>query len=125
MRRGLGRRLLRLHELTTRDSYRQRAERTLKYFNRMLSSSLSVMMLALDYWLDTPKEVVIVSKRSNAEAEPLLASLRGVFLPNRIPRSDDPARGNERGEQFAKDLFVLARRAIGWRLVKGGDAAGE
>ncbi len=79
--------LLRLHEFTSGDRYRQRAERALRAFrDAMMESllSLSEMLLALDFRYDTPKEIVIVTPNSPAEAEPLLASLRATFLPNRI-----------------------------------------
>jgi uncharacterized protein YyaL (SSP411 family) len=79
--------LLRLHELTTNDRYRQRAEATLRSFGAMLSrapAALSQMLLAVDFQLDTPKEVVIVAPTAREEAEPLLAELRGTFVPNRV-----------------------------------------
>jgi hypothetical protein len=79
--------LLRLHELTTADRYRQRAERTLGAFGATLGRApvaLSEMLLALDYHLDTPKEIVIVTAGSREEAAPFLTELRGRFVPNRI-----------------------------------------
>ncbi len=39
---------------------------------------------ALDYHLDTPKEIVIVTANSREEAAPFLAELRRRFVPNRI-----------------------------------------
>ena len=47
-------------------------------------AALSEMLLALDFKLDVPKEIVIVTPRSRSEAEPLLAELRTTFLPNRV-----------------------------------------
>ncbi len=79
--------LLRLHELTTEDRYRQRAERTLEAFGdrgAQAPAALSEMLLAIDFRLDTPKEVVIVAPTSRKEAEPLLARLRSTFVPNRV-----------------------------------------
>lgn len=79
--------LLRLHELTTDDRYRIRAERTLLAFGARLArdpAALSEMLLAADFHLDTPKEVVIVTPLSRQEAAPLLAKLRSTFLPNRV-----------------------------------------
>ncbi len=79
--------LLRLSELTTHDRYRQRAERTLRTFNERLSkapAALSEMLLALDFYLDTPKEIVLVTPSNHGEAEPFLAKLRSTFLPNRV-----------------------------------------
>jgi len=79
--------LLRLHEFTTEDRYRQRAERTLQAVGERMEqapASLSEMLLASDFHLDTPKEIVIVTPTSRAEAEPLLEKLRSTFLPNRV-----------------------------------------
>src|SRR5262249_53044217 len=78
--------LLRLHELTTDDRYRRRAERLLRAFSGTLSqspSALAEMLLAVDFHEDTPKEVVIVTPSSIGEAEPFLARLRAAFVPNR------------------------------------------
>ena len=79
--------LLRLHELTTQDRYRRRAERTLRAFGERLSqapAALSEMLLAADFHLDTPREVVIVTPTAREEAEPFLARLRSTFLPNSV-----------------------------------------
>jgi len=79
--------LLRLHELTTRESYRARAERCLASAGQVLASSptsLSEMLLALDFTSEVPKEIVIVTPHDRDEAEPFLAKLREVFLPNRV-----------------------------------------
>jgi hypothetical protein len=79
--------LMRLHELTTEDRYRQRAERTLRAFGSRLAqapAALSEMLLASDFHLDTPKELVIITPGSRNEAEPLLAKLRSTFVPNRV-----------------------------------------
>jgi uncharacterized protein YyaL (SSP411 family) len=79
--------LLRLHEFTTEDRYRVRAEKTLQAFGEILKqapAAVSELLLAVDYHLDTPKEIVIVTPKSRAEAEPFLAKLGTTFLPNRI-----------------------------------------
>ena len=79
--------LLRLHEFTTKDSYRQRWGKTIGAFNQVLSkapTAMSEMLLAVDFYLCTPKEVVIVAPASRGDAEVLLAQLRSTFLPNRI-----------------------------------------
>ena len=79
--------LLRLHEFTTDDTYRQRAEGTLRAFGTPLAQSpvaMSEMLLAVDFRLDTPKEIIIVTPDARAAAEPFLDELRTTFLPNRI-----------------------------------------
>jgi uncharacterized protein YyaL (SSP411 family) len=90
--------LLRLNEFTTNDRYRQRGERTMEAFGDVLErapAALSEMLLAMDFHLCTPKEVVIIATGSRASAEPLLAEFRSTFLPNRIlavvPEGDELA----------------------------------
>jgi len=80
--------LLRLAEFTTNDSYRKRAEKALKSFSGALGAeptSLSEMLLSVDFYLDTPKEIIIVAPKGNKEsASSLLKVFRDQFLPNRI-----------------------------------------
>jgi uncharacterized protein YyaL (SSP411 family) len=79
--------LLRLAEFTSDDRYRKRAEGTLRAFAGTLATSptaLSVLLLAVDFHLSAPKEIVIVTNGRRSEAEPLLAKLRTTYLPNRI-----------------------------------------
>ena len=78
--------LLRLHELTTRDRYRQRAERAMgaSGFLSRAPMAVSEMLLAVDFHTDSPKEIVIVAPAGPEQAEPFLVRLRGVFLPNRV-----------------------------------------
>ena len=80
--------LLRLAEFTTKESYRNRAEKALTSFSRILTSTpaaLSEMLLAVDFFLDTPKEIIIVTPEDKKEeAESFLVAFRKQFLPNRI-----------------------------------------
>jgi uncharacterized protein YyaL (SSP411 family) len=81
--------LLRLHEFTTDPRYRTRAENALRYAAPTLMSnpiSLSEMLLALDFLLDRPKQVVVIIPRGagKEQAAPLLSAFRGRFVPNRI-----------------------------------------
>ncbi|MBI4848211.1 MAG: thioredoxin domain-containing protein [Nitrospirae bacterium] len=80
--------LLRLQEFTTDDEYRKRAEKALKAFSGTLQSSpmaLSEMLLAVDFHLDKPKEIIIVSpKGKKSDSEVLISQFRKEFLPNRI-----------------------------------------
>lgn len=78
--------LLRLHEFTTNDDYRKRAEKTLKAFSLTLRKNpiaLSEMLLALNFHLDKPFEIIIV-KASNTTDKIFRPILRKTFLPNKI-----------------------------------------
>ncbi len=77
--------LLRLYELTTNEGYLQMAEKSLKAFGTYLErASIAVprMMGALDFYLDSPKEIVLVSKGGKADFSPFLGELAARYLPN-------------------------------------------
>ncbi|HEY3124303.1 MAG TPA: thioredoxin domain-containing protein, partial [Thermoanaerobaculia bacterium] len=79
--------LLRLSELTANEAYRKRGERAFTALGGALQNSpaaVSEALLALDFFLDSAKEIVIVTRYSRAEAEPLLARLRTAYVPNRV-----------------------------------------
>jgi hypothetical protein len=79
--------LVRLHDFTADDRYRARAERGFEAFASALTNmptAVSEMLLALDYRLDTPKEVIIVTPTTRREADPFLTRLSAIFLPNRV-----------------------------------------
>ncbi len=79
--------LLRLSEFTGDDGYRRRAARAMQSVGGKLErtpQALSEMLLAVDFMLDRPKQVIIVTPRSREQAEPLLARLRATYLPNAI-----------------------------------------
>jgi uncharacterized protein YyaL (SSP411 family) len=78
---------LRLGEMTGDDRFRVIAERALAAFSPQLTErplALSEMLLALDFWTDTPREVVVVWPGAAPEAGPLLEVVRKTFLPNKV-----------------------------------------
>ena len=79
--------LLRLYSLTTDEDYRIQAEMTLRAFSEGLNdgpTGHAHMLAALDYMLDRPKEILIVTPNNGDEAEPFLRELARVYLPNRV-----------------------------------------
>ena len=80
--------LLRLCKFTGLDSYRKRAINSFKAFSNTLQQNpmaLSEMLLAVDFYLNSSKEIVIVfPEKSETLNSPLLKILRETFLPNRI-----------------------------------------
>jgi uncharacterized protein YyaL (SSP411 family) len=106
--------LLRLSELTNRDEYRARAERTLRAFADRLErtpTALSEMLLALDFATDRAKEIVVVAPTSLAETEPLLARFRSAFVPNRVFTRVVTGADAMAGTDFAS--IVAGKVAIG------------
>jgi uncharacterized protein YyaL (SSP411 family) len=79
--------LLRLSEWTTDDSYRETADRLFGSFATILRRSptvLSEMLLALDFKLGKPSEVVIAVPQDHEQAEPFLSILRRSFVPGKV-----------------------------------------
>ncbi len=108
--------LLRLHEFTTDPRYRERAEKAFRYASPTLKSNpiaLSEMLLALDFLLDRPKQVVVVLPRGAGKdgAAPLLSALRDRFVPNRVL---SVVREGQEQEEAARII----------PLVRGKEAAG-
>ncbi len=79
--------LLRLAELTGDDRYRARAEAALRAAAPALAPdpiAMPRLLSGVDFWLDRPKEIVIVTPHGAAQAAPFLARMRSMFLPNRV-----------------------------------------
>jgi len=110
--------LLRLHEFTTDPRYRTQAENAFRYAAPTLKSnpiSLSEMLLALDFLLDRPKQVVVVIPRGAGkdEAAPLLSAFRGRFVPNRVL---SVVREGQEQEMVARIIpLVRGKVAVGGR----------
>ena len=79
--------LLRLEEFTGDAKYKERAVKAMQAFLPVVSRSpaaMSEMMLAIDFFLDAPKEVVLIVPTTRAEARPFLDVLARSFVPNRV-----------------------------------------
>ena len=99
--------LLRLYELTTEAGYRQRAEKTFAAFAGDLGDGgpgVPKMLAALDLYLDSPLEILIVSPPGGSAAD-LLAPLRKRYLPNRILAS---AQSGPALQELAEVIPLLA-----------------
>lgn len=79
--------LLRLSEFTGDDRLRERADRCLEAFSAVMArapAAVPKMLVALDFRMDKPKEIVIVKPAADASADHLLAKIRTSFVPNRV-----------------------------------------
>lgn len=79
--------LLRFHTWTTQQNYRKLAEQTLRCFGERLQqwpTALSEMLLALDYYHDAPKEIILIKPTPHTSPEPFLQEIRKIYLPNKI-----------------------------------------
>jgi uncharacterized protein YyaL (SSP411 family) len=92
----MARNLLRLHHLTGADVYRDRAEDILRLYAdamRQQPFGMANLVCALDFYVQTPKDVVIVGAHEDAQTQALLDAVRQVYLPNRTLTLVDPERG--------------------------------
>jgi len=79
--------VLRLHTFTSDDRWRQIAEGALRAYGKTLGEqpgALHDMLLAVDYFIDSPREVVLVWPSDEQAPESLVTPLRTMFLPNRV-----------------------------------------
>ena len=77
--------LLRLHHYTGKEDYLKRAERILRaYYNAMENQPFGFahMLAALDFYLQKPKEVVLVGDKKDPETAELLTKIHSLYLPN-------------------------------------------
>jgi len=77
--------LLRLYHYTGKEDYLKRAEKILRaYYNAMENQPFGFahMLAALDFYLQKPKEVVLVGDKKDPETAELLAKIHSLYLPN-------------------------------------------
>ena len=85
--------LLRLFHITGNDDYMKRAEKVLRcYYDAMESQPFGFahMLCALDFYLNKPKEVVLVGKISDPETRALVKEIHKLYLPNKVLQLVDP-----------------------------------
>ena len=79
--------LLRLARMTNRADFRESAARTLAAFAPRLAAApvaLPQMLVACEFLLHAPREVVVVGDRAAADTAALLRTLHASFGPNRV-----------------------------------------
>ncbi len=86
--------LLRLAVLMDRDDYRKKAEEILRLAHDGMGQSprgFMQMLIAADFQLDSPPEIVIVGSLDAPATQELLRVVNQHFLPNRVLAHLDPA----------------------------------
>ncbi len=80
--------LLRLHSFTDDKKLFEHAEKALTAFSKITvqnPAACSEIAMALDYYYDTPKEIVLITPGPDSHhAEAFLDVFRGIYLPNRV-----------------------------------------
>jgi uncharacterized protein len=77
--------LLRLYHYTGKEDYLKRAERILRaYYNAMENQPFGFahMLAALDFYLQKPKEVVLVGDKKEPKTLELLTKIHSLYVPN-------------------------------------------
>ena len=85
--------LLRLFYLTEKPVYMDGAEQLLRLFYDAFEQNpfaFSNMLCALDFYLQRPKEVVLVGDAQAAETQDMLTRINSLYLPNKTVRHLDP-----------------------------------
>ena len=90
--------LLRLYHYTTREDYLRRAEKVLRlYYDAMEKQPFGFahMLSALDFYLEKPKEIVLVGRKKDEATQDLLKKIHSLYLPNmtlQLVASDEPLK---------------------------------
>ncbi len=88
--------LLRLSQMTNNQAWREMADRSLAYFgDRMLASphALPQFLVALDFSLSKPKQVIIAGAAEDPRTKALLEEVHARFVPNKVILLADGGEG--------------------------------
>jgi uncharacterized protein YyaL (SSP411 family) len=90
--------LLRLGLLTGEEKFREKGVELLRVFGLMmdkLPAGFSRFLAALDFHLDTPKEIAVVGSPKEKDVDQLLREVHRRYLPNKVLAVLDPDAGVE------------------------------
>ncbi len=78
--------LLRLYHYTGKEDYLKKAEKTLRIYHDALDEQpfgFAHMLSALDFYLEKPKEIVLVGRKNDPGMIVLLKAIDSLYLPNK------------------------------------------
>ncbi len=105
--------LLRLAEMLDQKEFRGMAEKTLAAFGPRLAqapSAMPQMMVAFEFHLAKPKQIIIAGKPDAADAQAMLRAVHQPFIPNKILLLADGGKGQVfLGQQLE---FIKAVKAL-------------
>ena len=90
--------LLRLSQMTDNRDLRVKAEQTLAAFGGRLSRSpaaLPQMLIAYDFLLEKPKQIVLAGKPDAVATQKMLAEVYARYIPNKIVLAADGGEGQK------------------------------
>lgn len=91
--------LLRLYHYTAREDYLKRAEKVLRlYYDAMEKQPFGFahMLSALDFYLEKPREIVLVGEKKVQAAQDLLKKIHSLYLPNKTLQLIEPGEPLEK-----------------------------
>jgi len=91
--------LLRVYHYSGKEDYLRRAEKVLRlYYDAMEQQPFGFthMLSALDFYLEKPKEIVLVGERDDQATQNLLTSIHSLYLPNKTLRVVEPGKPLEK-----------------------------
>ncbi|MBI1804115.1 MAG: thioredoxin domain-containing protein [Ignavibacteriae bacterium] len=95
--------LLRLSQITDKKEWRSMAEKTVTAFGVRLQrtpEALPQMLVAFDWLLSTPKEVIIAGQPNSEATRALLEEVHSHFIPNKILLLADGADGQKKLQSY-------------------------
>jgi hypothetical protein len=87
--------LLRLYHYLGKEDYLKRAEKILRlYYDAMEQQSFGFahMLAALDFYLEKPKEIVVVGDTADPRFREIVEKLRSSYLPNKTVQLAEPGK---------------------------------
>jgi uncharacterized protein YyaL (SSP411 family) len=102
--------LLRLAQFRDEKRWRERAEKTIGAFSPQIShfpSAMPQMLVALDFSLGKPRQIVVAGKRDSKEMRALLTEVHHHFLPNKILLLADGGDGQKYLEEKIEALRAM------------------
>jgi uncharacterized protein YyaL (SSP411 family) len=102
--------LLRLAQFRDEKRWRERAEKTIGAFSPQIShfvSAMPQMLVALDFNLSKPRQIVIAGNREARETRALLTEVQRRFLPNKIVVLADEGDGRKYLEEKLEALRAM------------------
>lgn len=112
--------LLRLAQMTGDDTLRKRSEKTIAAFSTQagrMPHAMPQMLVALDFLLAKPRQIVIAGKPGAPDTRALLREVHHHFIPNRILLLADGGEGQrwlEERLEFVKTAFPFDGEAAAY-----------
>ncbi|MBI2118490.1 MAG: thioredoxin domain-containing protein [Elusimicrobia bacterium] len=104
--------LLRLAQFTGQEGFRKAAEKTLIRFGAQMKQqprSLPQMLVALDYALSKPKQIIIAGDLKSADTIKMVQEVHKRFIPNKILMVIDEGKNRESLTHFLPFLEGIRR----------------